>query len=80
MVCGGLALPIICWALSTIRLIFTVTMAVVVVIDPSLIVLESKWKWICGLILALGTVIDSLLAILLITYLKLAQRTTENKR
>jgi len=80
VVCGGLVLPIICWALSIIRLIFTVAMAVVIFIDPSLIVFETKWKWIFGLVLALGIVIDSLLAILLMVYLKLAQRTTENKR
>ena len=80
MVCGGLTLPIIFWALSTIKLIFTVAMAVVVVINPSLIAFERKWKWLCGLIQALGTLIDSLLAILLIVYLKFAQRTAENKR
>jgi len=79
VVSGGNIFLAVCWILSALRAVLGIFIASQAFISPSVSTLSKRWRWVCALILALGTFIDFLLAVLLSAYLKLAQRTSNDK-
>lgn len=65
-----LYIPVFCWVLSFLRCVATIVTSIKAFMAPSIVEYEQKQQWILTFILAVGAVVDVVIAASLCYYLR----------
>jgi hypothetical protein len=67
---GKVYIPLLCWFLSTLRLLATLAAGIEALFTKSIVQFEVQFKWLLTFILVIGAVVDIIVAVSLCYYLR----------